>query len=456
VRPTQRNRDHSETAKRIETQIVAGDIAGALRMLHDWRAASADDPEALGILTLLFTRLGRYAPAFDASARHRKLEPGRFEVRYAFANAAIAVGRFSDAEEEFDALLATSPEQAELYYTRSTLRKQTADRNHIAELQRASARFTAPDSAVPIAYALGKEFEDLERFPESFDAYASGAGKRRARLSYDVSIDTDAMRDLAMRFGSDWWRQTKPGAEGTGSVFVFGLPRSGTTLVERILGSHPDVASLGENNDFTYAVMRAGAGATDKKSLMNNVAAADMSTIGAEYGTACRGYGEDAALLINKTPANYLYLGLIAKALPDAKLVHVRRHPVASAFAMYKSLFRMGYPFSYSFDDLADYRIGYERLMKHWQSLFGDRVLTVPYEALVDDAETWSRRIVDHCGLEWSDACLEFHKNAAPTMTASAAQVRSPIYRSAKALWRQHDDKLAPLVRRFADAGLDR
>ena len=201
--------------------------------------------------------------------------------------------------------------------------------------------------------------------------------------------------------------------------------------------------------------MRHGAPASDKQTLMDNVAKSDMPVLGAEYWHASRGYGETEPHLIDKTPGNYLYLGLIAKSLPSAAIVHVRRHPMASGYAMYKSLFRMGYPFSYDLESIAEYWLAYDRLMAHWRALLSDRILDVSYEELVDDQERVSREIVAHCGLEWSDDCLRFHENAAPTATASAAQVRSPIYRSARDLWKQYRGRLAPMERALVAAGVD-
>ena len=167
-------------------------------------------------------------------------------------------------------------------------------------------------------------------------------------------------------------RRKKPGP-----IFVLGLPRSGTTLVDRIISAHGAVTSLGEVNDFAYAVIRAGYPAKTKQELIERSAKSDMESLGAEYWRALQGYGEPAPYLIDKTPANYLYLGLIGRSLPHAPLIHVRRHPLASCYAVYKTLFRMGYPFSYDLGDIARYYLAYHRLMEHWKELFPDRILDV-------------------------------------------------------------------------------
>src|SRR5690606_7152845 len=159
------------------------------------------------------------------------------------------------------------------------------------------------------------------------------------------------------------------------------------------------------------------AGTTNKRELLAASVTLDMDALGADYVERTRRYGRDGELLIDKTPANYLYLGLIAKALPAAVVLHVRRHPVASCFAMYRTLFRMGYPFSYDLEDLARYYVAWDRLMRHWRGTFPDALVEVEYEQLVEDHEGVSRALVAHCGLEWEDACRHFEKNGAPVAT---------------------------------------
>jgi sulfotransferase family protein len=178
------------------------------------------------------------------------------------------------------------------------------------------------------------------------------------------------------------------------------------------------------------------------------------AALGESYWTAIQGYGHSRPFVVDKTPLNYLYLGLIAKALPRAHVVHVRRHPMASCYAMFKTLFRMGYPFTYHLGDLGSYYLAYQRLMNYWRALLPGRFLDLDYESLVEDQEGTTRRLLAHCGLEWRDACLRFHENPAPTATASAAQVRQPIYRDSLDLWRNYRQELAPLARMLAHNGV--
>jgi hypothetical protein len=174
--------------------------------------------------------------------------------------------------------------------------------------------------------------------------------------------------------------------------------------------------------------------------------------MGAHY---CRALGEGAGRRwVDKNPVNFLYLGIIARSLPGARLIHVRRDPRDVCYAMYKTLFRMAYPFSYDLTDLARYFAAYERLMTHWRVLLGDRLLEVQYEDLVANQEPATRRLLDSCGLPWEEACLHFERNEAPCLTASAAQVRQPLYTSSVGRWRAVEPQLAPLLQGLRGAGV--
>lgn len=438
-----------------EALITRGRIAEALAQLDEAVKIAGGDPRAWSQLVVFYTQLGRHERAADCARTLERLLPESADALFTVASALTAVGETDEASAILDRIIASNPAQAEAYYTRATLRRQGRDAKHIDEL---TARLAAiPDGSpdeVPLCYALGKEYEDLGLLDQSFAHFAPGADARRRGMRYDVATDVAAIDAIIDTFDKAWRDRTAPGSRFAGPIFVLGLPRSGTTLVDRILDAHPEVTSLGEVNDFAYAVMRAGGAAANKEALIRQLADADAEALGEEYWRALRGYGENAPFLIDKTPANYLYLGLILQSLPGARVIHLRRHPMASAYAMYKMLFRMGYPFSYDFDDIARYYAAYRRLMDHWHELWPGRILDVDYEALVDDPDAASRRIVAHCGLDWSPRCLEYFRDARPTATASAVQVREPVHRRARDLWRKLGDELEPLRKNLEEQGI--
>jgi len=268
-----------------------------------------------------------------------------------------------------------------------------------------------------------------------------------------VAADTEAMAAIAATFDAAWSAARAPGDPDPRPVFIVGLPRSGTTLVDRILSSHSAVVSRGESTDLAAAVMRCAGPVQGKTDLIREAARIDPRRLGAEY---CLTLPDAAARrVIDKTPLNFLYLGLIRAALPRATIIHVRRAPLDVCYAMYKTLFRMAYPFSYSLEDLAHYYIAYDALMRHWRSTLGGTLVEVAYEALVREQESVSRRLLAHCGLEWEPQVLKFERNAAPTLTASAAQVRQPIYSSSVGLWRRYAAELMPLRAQLAAAGIE-
>jgi thioredoxin-like negative regulator of GroEL len=436
-----------------EMLMYCGQIAEAILALKGINQDARNDLATTKRLCALYTQLGRHEEAYGCALRVKAFDPEQINHLYLLASAAIAMGKIDEAETLLDKIVRKAPQEGDIYYNRAGLRKQTAERNHVRQIRESLGKTSKTDPRyAPLCYALGKELEDLGEQDEAFSCFANGAAARKARLSYRVADEVDAATHIVNTFSAQWWENTPAGDDAASPVFILGLPRSGTTLVDRITSAHSQVSSLGEVNDFAYGVMREGFLAKNKFDLIERTARADMHNLGSQYWRSLRGYGEAGPYLIDKTPANYLYLGLIAKALPKARIIHVRRHPLASGYAMFKTLFRMGYPFSYALDDIGHYYLAYHRLMAHWRGLFGERILDIQYENLVDHQEAVSREIIDHCALQWEAACLDFHRNAAPTATASATQVRQPIYRSALDLWRHHEKALQPL-RTILEAG---
>ncbi len=450
----------------IECLVGSGSPDRALRELQALAAEASGDARVLQDVGAVYSHLNRYVEAERCYARAVALTPREPRALYNWATCLIALGRLTDAEQQLTRVVALAPADHDAQYNRSTLRPQTPENNHVAELELALARAdrSAP-ARVALGYALAKELEDLGRHDESFAALTAAAATRRRHLSYRVEEDLAAMAEIAREFATAYCgskaRSSGGGCPDARPLFIVGLPRSGTTLVDRILSSHSAVASRGESSDLAAAVTQiagtgaagASSGRSDKLDLIRRAARVDPAAIGNAY--CARLQDAEQARLIDKTPLNFLYIGLLARALPRATIVHVRRQPLDVCYAMYKTLFRMAYPFSYDLEDLGRYYLAYARLMQHWRTQLGERLVEIDYEELVASQATVTRRLLAACSLPWEDACLDFHRNDSPSLTASAAQVRRPLYASSVGLWRRYEVQLQPLVRTLRAGGVE-
>src|SRR5690606_34897323 len=361
---------------------------------------------------------------------------------------------------ELEACIARDPRHWRAHHSLSQLRRQTPDNNHLDRLQSLLPQAQAsPTARLFLNMAIAKELEDLGRFEESFAHLVEGKSAPKPLLKYSSQRDEELFDALAGAFPAV--ETTRDGCAGDAPIFIVGMPRTGTTLVDRIVSSHSAVHSAGELHNFAVAWKRALGGPNFRMFSPADIAKAsgiDWAALGADYLASTRPMAGHAPRFTDKLPHNFLYLGFIAKALPDAKLVCVRRNPMDTCLSNFRQLFAPESPyFDYSYDllDTGRYYLMFDRLMAHWQAVFPGRILEVRYESVVEDLEGNARRLVDFCGLPWEDECLRFERNAAPVTTASAAQVRAPIYRSALDRWKQYQAQLEPLRRLFADAGLD-
>ncbi len=440
----------------VESLIYTGDIATALHRLGELETRFEANPDVLQDIAQMYLHCAGHMQACRCYERAVQLQPAHAPYLYNLASSYVALGKIAQAEALFDQVLVLAPSDMGAYLNRSMLKTWTPETQHVDALSRMLQDLPANHPGeVPLSYALAKEYEDLGEAEKSFAFVKRGADRRRSMLAYKVANDVAAMEKIAEVFDASLLAGAKRSDEVETSFFVMGLPRSGTTLVDRILSSHSQVASLGEITNFVFALMQLASGSGGKFEMIQRSAQIDFSRLGQIYRDGIKGYGNTAVHLINKTPDNFLYLGLIHLALPNAKVVHLRRHPLDSCYAMYKTLFRMGYPFSYSLDDLGHYYLAYHQLMAHWRKTIPDSFVDIDYETLVSDQKGATRTLLEYCGLPWEAACLSFHENASPAATASAAQVRRPVYRDSVQRWRQYADQLSPLANFLSNHGID-
>jgi tetratricopeptide (TPR) repeat protein len=472
------------------------DWAGALARIDLALAADARDPRFLMYRAQCFMALGRRPDAFAAAQaaeqcaaadpaiwdaagtlysygsdqkralaaydRAVALAPRNPQFLYNRATVRRFLGFLGEAEADYDGVIALKPTDFEAYKNRTDLRTQTAERNHIAALETLVSRPIADwRGEVQVRYALAKEYEDLGDYAKSFEHLRRGATTRHDHLRYDIANDVATVQWIMDAFpgGSVAVSREHREEADDAPILVVGLPRSGTTLVERILGSHSLLYSAGELDCFALSLVDAVRRATGRaqmprRELVANSAAVDFAALGRDYIQRVYAASNGSGRFIDKMPLNYLYCGLIRRALPNAKIVHVTRHPMAVCYAMYKTLFKDGYPFSYDLGEIASYYIAYRRLMAHWQATLPEGVYDLSYEALVADQLGETRKMLAYCGLDWEPACAQFHAHPAASTTASAVQIRRPIYDSSVSQWRHYEKQLAQLRIELEAAGL--
>jgi tetratricopeptide (TPR) repeat protein len=426
-------------------------------------AAEAMGPrDALSLDTIgnIHARLGDHVAALRAFEPAVSMDGGNIEYRYNMAMALGFLGRTAEAAAQHEIILQQSPANGRAHYALSGLAKASRDANHIERLEAVLSRGPGPDDALRIRYALAKEYEDIGEAALAYRHLAAANAAHKARIGYDFSGDAAIFDAIEAGFRrADFFRG--PSTCNDAPIFITGMPRTGTTLVDRILSSHPDVHSAGELQAMPLAVKQLSRTRSRFVTDPDTIAASGAlspDAVGAAYMTHASQHRRRAdGRFIDKLPANFLYIGHIARALPNASIVCLRRHPMDTVWSNYKNLFATTsayYAYSHDLLDTARYYARFDRLMAFWEALLPGRVLQLQYEALVADQEAESRQLFDHCRLDWTDAALAFHTNTAAVATPSAAQVRRPMYKDSVARWRAHEDALAPVQAFFAKAGI--
>ncbi len=459
---------HLEAASRAEPhwappQLRRADLLMAMRhrreALEAMRAASGcmtDDPWQLRTLARLHSESLDPAAALPWLQRGHARFPQHPSLLFDLAVAEFQLNRVDDAERHVEALLAIEPLRPGAMHLRSMLRTQTRDRNHVADLEARLTRASHDARAVAAAgYALAKELEDLGRYDESFAALQRGARAYRSTLTYDSQAELAAHAEIRDVFTPAAVAGLGAGCSDPAPIFIVGMPRTGTTLVERILGSHSQVTSVGELTDFPELFGEAVAAyqETTRRTGTGTSLEIDFRALGERYVASARQLATNGALFIDKLPYNFLYCGYIHAALPKAKIIHLTRDPMDTCYAVYKTLFFGAYAFSYDIEELADYYLGYRKHMAHWNAVLPGRILDVSYEALVREPEAQVRRVLEWCGLPWEASVLDYHRHDRPAMTASAAQVRKPPYTESIGAWRRVESGLGRLHARLTAAG---
>ena len=410
---------------------------------------SAQDVETLNLAGNSLVLCQRPAEAYEAFKRAAALAGDDPAVLFNLAATARFVGHAQEAEQAYDRVIARLPDCWEAYRNRSELRRQSTAANHVDELRLRLGQSPPWQGEVQLAYALGKELEDLGDYPQAFQAYQRGASVRRARMRYSVQDDIASLNAIAEAFDDAYCAPAREAAGQPGPIFILGMPRTGSTLLEQRLARHPDVQSLGELQTFGQTVVEATRRRTSgplagKAAFIQASAAVDPAEFGSLYMAAVAPLRSGQAAFTDKLPLNFLYAGLIARALPTARIIHMIRDPIDTCVGCYRTLFEEAYPFSYDLAELGAYYRAYHDLMAHWSKALGPRIIQVAYEDLVADPSGEVHRLVQRLGLATHAETAQADA-ATPVMTASASQVREAVHNRSVGLAQRYETQLEPL-----------
>ncbi len=421
-----------------------------------------NSPMYLDLAGTVYTEIGLPEKAWPLYKKSNELQPGIDLFQANLAACSVYLGKIDDAREIYQKLLKRFPNHQRNHYHLARLSK-AKNTQHIEQMKKILQHTqNSPDKNIFLYYALGKELEDLGKWKESFQYYKSGGDAVTDVAAYNVADDISLIEKIKDACNNHWISDSRPITNNkppnASPIFIVGLPRTGTTLTERIISSHSQVETLGETL-FLQMVLRRESGVQSIEA-MNTAIIESVAKIPPEL--IANGYMDSISyrlggkpFFIDKLPLNFLYLGFIAKAWPNARIVHLKRNPMDACFSMFKQVFTWAYKFSYSLENLGKYYVAYDRLSKHWKNVLGDRLIEVEYEKLVADTEKQTRNLLEKLALDFEDSCLDFDQNQAPSATASSVQIREKTHSRSVNKWEYFKNELQPLKAYLKNAGIE-
>ncbi len=442
---------------------LLNNLGVALAGLGRFREASQHYARALAIepgAAEIWTNLGgarlalhEAAPAISAFESAIAADPDHIGAYIGLGEAFQALGRREDAHRAFTAGLERAPRHTLLHRRLAECRRYGPGDPHLAAMESLAEEqppLTLPQQ-VHLRAALAKAYAELGEADRAFQQVLEGNRLQRLQFTYREAETLDLLK----RIEAGFTRQLMAEKQGLGNpsdqpIFIVGMPRSGSTLVEQILASHPKVFGAGEIRNFNTAIGALRRGRFESPEFLDHLDSLgrkEFHRLGSAYLSSIDGVTAGAERVTNKLLGNFLYVGLIHLALPNARIVHVRRDAIDTCLSRFSMLLVPGQPYSYELGELGRYHLAYEALMAHWRSALPAGVmLEIDYEDIVADLEGEARRLLQYCGLEWDDACLDFHKTERLVTTPSKSQVRQPLYSGAVGRWRRHEAQLKPLL----------
>ena len=412
-----------------------------------------DDAKAHYNLGVALKEIGTLDEVVAANRRAISIKPDFADAYFNLGLALKEQGRLDESRDALEKAVELSPTSAASYKVLADAKRFSSADPHLAAMEKLARSMTSlsPGEQIDLHFALAKAYEDLGEHEKCFEHLVEGNALKRRRISYDEASALNKFNRTKEVFTLELMHHMQDlGDPSPVPVFIIGMPRSGTTLVEQILASHSKVFGAGELDQISKAVAQLS-GRNDSiaryPEVMSSITAGQLRQFGASYVSVIRTLAPEAERITDKMPLNFACVGLIHAALPNARIIHVRRDPLDTCFSCFSKLFAGDQPYSYDLAELGRFYRAYESLMEHWRRVLPSGVmLDIQYEGVTADLQGEARRIVAHCGLEWEDACLSFHETDRPVRTASALQVRRPIYRSSIGRSRPYHHLLRPLM----------
>jgi len=388
----------------------------------------------------------------DAAINFRKaieFDPNHIEAHNGLGTALTDMGEIDKAIASYRQAIEINPENANVYRALSNNKKFVDYDDDIRSMESLYASESISDEQIMhLAFGLGKAYEDIGEYQKSMEFVLQATRLKRASFDYSISESEELFRNIKATFSLEFFSDRKGmGNPDATPIFILGMPRSGTSLVEQILASHPDVFGAGELKDLSNLTNKICAAGSSRK-FPAGIADLDseaLEDLGKQYIAGIRNHSPDAKYITDKMPPNFFRIGLIRVILPNARIIHCTRDPMDNCLSLFKCYFSEGHTYSYDMTELGCYYNLYLDLMEYWRNTLPGFIYDQSYERLVADQEYQTRQLLDYCNLPWDDACLDFHKTRRKVGNASNAQFRRPIYKDSVNLWKRYEQQLEPL-----------
>ncbi len=429
------------------------DSASALEHIERLLEKEPKNPSYRNLCAVILSRIGEYARSSALYGQLLEEYPANAKVWLSYGHVLKTEGRQDDCINAYRQSIERNPMFGEAYWSLANLKTFSFSDDDLAAMHaQLESPALADEHRLHIDFALGKAYEDRKDYARSFEHYAKGNARHGDQLNYDAELNTIRARRLKKSFNREFFAErTGMGCDSDAPIFIVGMPRSGSTLLEQILSSHTQVEGTTELPDIITMAkdLREEAESNEIVAYAEILAsknAGELRALGEQYIERTRVHRKtDRPFFIDKMPNNFLHAGMIHAVLPNAKIIDARRHPLGCCFSNFKQYYARGQSFSYNLSDMARFYRDYVELMAHFDGVLPGRIHHVFYEDMVADTENEVRKALEYCGLPFEEGCLKFYENRRPVRTASSEQVRQPIYSGGTELWQHYEEWLGPL-----------